>query len=585
MRYRITICAICVHQFLACCLLSGEEALRPSFLMLAEPVIENYEFEERLPTGIVELWRSSLRRSEAFPRLSAAVDIRDAHRAGFGEVKAAIPELRKLLRDPDAGSQVRAAVVQALIELDAREASQEMFEATHGSETLLRELVEPVLAEWEYQPIQSVWRERLNQVSVPRRELILACIGSGRVRDEQALTALLSIVHDSERPRDIRLSAASAAGEITDKGLESDVRKLLSQQSPSLIQRLCAISLLKRHNSEKSQQLLVELFRDPAGPVASAAIERLLEIDPALVRELVPAAWKHPDVKVRRAAAECLIALPTPERIAILSDHLHDRSPALRIQIREALLDFSQKAEFESVVRESAVEVLQSDGWRGQEQACLILGELDHEMAGPRLAELLKSDRPEVMIASAWALKKIEVKELLSDMFEQAQSQTDHPQGRDLTAVDRQVAHLFEAMAIMDYRPAIPLMRRHVPKEITHRRLCRGAAVWALGVLLADENDEKLAAQLMGRVRDIGLSDVPEIDIVRRMSTISLGRMKSVSQLQALKRFAGPELGHGPIDESLRWAIRELSGEVIPYPAVTSADVLRNWRIQPTEAE
>lgn len=585
MRYRMTMCAICVHQFLAVGLLFGEEPLRPSFLMLAEPAFdETPGAEEHLPEGIVELWRSSLRRPEAFTRQSAAVDIRDAHRAGFLEVKTAIPELRELLRDESAGNKVRAAVIQALIELDAREASQEMFGAAQGSGQLLRQLVEPVLAEWEYQPIQSVWRERLGQSSVSRRELLLACNGSGRVRDELALTALLAIVHDSERPRDIRLSAARAAGEIADNGLEAEVRKLLSQESPPLIQRLCAISLLKRHDSEESQKLLVEMFRDPAGPVASAAIERLLAIDPALVLELVPPAWEHPDVKVRRAAAECLIALPTPERMAMLAAHLHDPNPALRVQIREALLAFAQQSEFETVVRQSVVEVLQSDDWRGQEQACLILGQLDHEMVAPRLLEMMKSDRPGVMIASAWALRKIEVKEVLPDMLEQAQRQTDRPHGADLTAVDRQVAHLFEAMAIMDYRPAIPLMRRHVPKELTHRRLCRGAAVWALGRLLVDANDEQLAAQLMVRIQDIGLSAPPELDIVRRMSAIALGTMKSASQLQALKSFAGAELGRSPMDESLRWAIRELSGEVVPYRDLPPR-VLREWRIQPAQAE
>jgi HEAT repeat protein len=448
-----------------------------------------------------------------------------------------------------------------------------------------RQLVEPALAEWDFQPIRQVWRDRLQQEATPRRELILACEGSGRVRDEQALPALLSIVHAAQRPRDVRLSAAKAAGQIADRGLESNVQKLLAEDSPPLIQRLCAVALLQRHDSEQARELLRKMFDDPAGPVAISAVARLYAIDPALVLELVSRAWEHPDSNVRRVAADCLIDLATPERIETLAFHLKDPNPALRHRIREALLEFAQRPEFEPVVRESTVEVLNSDDWRGHEQACLILGQLDQEAVALRLVELLRSERPEVQIASAWALRKVAVKDVLPAMLEQAQHQTDDPQGTDLAAIDRQVAHLFEAMTIMEYRRAIPLMRRHVPKEITHRRLCRGAAVWGLGYLLADANDEELAAQLMGRVRDLGgPNEEPEIGIVRYMSAISLGRMKAVSQLERLKAFAGTEVSYHPVDEAIRWAIREMSGIELPYRDEPPY-IPRTWRIQPAIPE
>lgn len=584
MRYRFT-----VNIVFLICMMCGEvvpaEDLRPTFLMLSDPEFDFPEpLNDLLPDGIVELWRSSLERPEVSYRLSAAIDIRHAWQAGFEEVKAAIPELRQLLSAEETTSDVRIVVAQTLIELDAREAAEELYRASLELDSQFRQLIEPVLAQWDFPTIRKDWRERLQQKSTNRRDLILACEACGRVRDKQSLPDLLSLVHSQERPRDLRFSAAKAAGQIAASGLETEVQQLLRLESPPLINRLCAVALLQQHESALAQEQLKTLFADPVGPVVIAAIERLYEIDPELVLELTSVAWEHPDSKVRSVAADCLIALINPGRIEILCRHLKDPYPPLRIHIREALLEFAKRPDLEAAVRESATDVLNTDDWRGQEQACLILGQLDQEDVMPRLVELLKSSRPEVQISSAWALRKIAVKESLPALFKHAQSQTDNPQGTDLTAVDRQVAHLFEAMTLMNYRSVIPLMRTQVPKppdvEGNHRRLSRGAAVWGLGYFLADENDDEFAAQLMGRVQDIGGMMPDEIELVRRMSAISLGRMKAESQLPAMKKFVGSEVHHDPVSESLRWAIHEISGEELPH-VTHSPRVLRNWRIQP----
>lgn len=592
----LTACTVCVHQFLVSPSVAPAEELRPSYLMLSEHVFEFPEFEPKLPEGIIELWKASLRRPEPFYHLTAAIDIRNASRAGFDEVKAAIPELRQVLRDEKTEPEVREAVAMTLFELDAQAAAKEMFDASRQSSSHFRQLVEPVLAEWGYRPIVPVWRERLKQQATPRRELILACEGIARAGDERALPDLLTIVHSSERPRDVRLSAAKAAGAISGQGLESEVRELLAEETPSLIRRLCAMALLQRHESEQARQLLRKLFDDPAGPVAAAAAERLYAIDPALVLELTSNAWEHPDVKVRRVAADCLIALPTAERIRTLAGHLDDPHPELRSHIRDALMEFAQRPEFDAPVRESVVEVLHSEDWRGQEQACLLLGQLDHEAVAERLIELMNSDRPEVMIASAWALRKIEVKEVLPAMLAQAERMTEPPQRDELTAMDRQVAHLFEAMAVMDYRPSIPLMRIYVPKPLhpedsmvlhpdrAHWRLSRGAAIWALGHLLVDANDEEFSAQLMERIDDYTPFQPEELYLVKRMSAITLGRMKAVSQLEALKAAVDTPVPHAPLPYSLRWAILQISGEELPY-AERLPYVRGGWRIQPARSD
>ncbi len=327
MRYWFTVNLVCLISLMCGGVVPAED-LRPTFLMLSDPEFDSPEpLKDLLPDDIVELWRSSLERPEASYRLSAAIDIRHASQAGFEEVKAAIPELRQLLSAEETTSDVRTAVAQTLIELDARDAAEELYLSSVTSDTQFRQLVEPSLAQWNFPTIRKVWRDRLQQEDSLRRELILACEGCGHLRDKPSLPDLLSIVHSQERPRDVRFAAAKAAGQIAESGLESEVQQLLRLDSPPLISRLCAVVLLRRHGSARSQEQLKNLFEDPAGPVATAAIERLYEIDPELVLKLTSVAREHPDSKVRSVAADCLIALITPERIEILSHHLNDPSP------------------------------------------------------------------------------------------------------------------------------------------------------------------------------------------------------------------------------------------------------------------
>lgn len=570
---------VCLFRLLACQLPAAAEDLRPTFLMLSDPPVEIPETTKTLPPKIVEFWRAQLESANPDHLLSAVVDIRTAANHGFDSVAAAAPVLQKLLQDEGHSDLLRTQTARTLIALDAREAAAELFAASQTLGTVARQMIEPALAEWDHKPIREAWRKRLSEEATPLRELVLACRGVGRTRDEPSLGTLMGIVHDPLRPRSVRLAAARAAGMIAANGLEEDAEKLLAGTEPPLINRLCAAALLQRHSSEPAQRLLERLFQDPSGPVAGAAISRLFAIDKSLPLKLKDEAWRHPDVQVRRTIAEAYIAQKTNEHFAELTRHLTDRDPGLRGRITAALLDAVKNQEFATAITEGVRKMLHADDWRGQEQACLIFGQIDEEPAAKRFVELLSVERPEVQIAAAWALRKVAVKEMLPAMLRQATRQTQQPRGDDLAVVDRQVAHLFEAFAVMKHRPAIPLLRSQVPKQITHRRLSRGAAVWALGHLLAEDKDESLAAALMSRVQDDG-GMPPEIEIVRRMSAISLGRMKAASQLNALKKKLTPETRHDPAAYSMQWAIRQISGESIPF-APTPSLMLRNWRIQP----
>lgn len=551
-------------------LAAGERALlEPWFMMYRDPELTVPPVQYTLDPRNVELWREALRRPEAEYQYRAADAIRRAQRQGFPGLHVAVPELLKLLQDQQTPPFVKAAAAQALIALDASESSALLWESARTAGLELRQIVEPALARWNYQPILPVWQDRLINPVARRQDVLLAISGVAAVGDATALRHLLSIVRDPLRPDGIRLAAAQAAGSLAESGLEPFVVDLMGAAGSAKVPRLCAVALLARHSSETARKQLLGLARDPEPTVAGPALERLFAIDPSLLLPLVPELAKHADSGVRSWAAETYLALPSVERIPLLAEWLDDPHPNVCIRVREGLFDIAHNGEFRTPVEKSALHILSRASWRGQEQATLLLAVLDHKPAASQIVELLESPRPEVMVAAAWGLRMLAVPSTLPAMLNKAERQTvARTTGTlmvDFQAVDRQVGHLFEALALMNAQEAVPLMKRYVAKNTALGEYSRAAAIWGLGLLLKDRPDEELAKQLMGRAKDIdGMP--PELELVRQMCAVTLGRMKAQSQLDEIKKLIGPIVDPDHPEVALRWAVREISGEELPPP-------------------
>lgn len=558
------------------------EEIQPDYLMLRDPELDVVPVEKALPEGAVRLWSETLRRPQPELIKVAAECIAAAHAEGLPGLVECVPELRAVLATADLHPSAAYAVCRALIVLEAHEAADELYAVADREGTSFRLMIEPVLAEWDYQPIREEWRRRLGDESTHRRELILACTGTGRVKDELALPLLLEMVRTGTRSSDVRLAAARSAGTIATSGLEPDAARLMGEAS-ALIDDLCAVSLIERHTSREAQALLLDFAVHKNPVVAASALRSLLEIDPSLVLPLAEEALQRDDPKVRQCGLDAYIALPTVERIPRIADVLDDPHPEVRGSACAALHRFSEQETFAEAVRGAGMDVLSRDGWRGQEQAALLLGAMDHEPAASRLVELLDSDRPEVMIAAAWGLRKLAVPEAKDGILDRAQRMTEHvlstpPQQRQ-PGSDRQLGHLFEAMAVSGDARGIPVMRRHVRRDV-HREKSRSAAIWGLGKLLEDQPDDELARELMERIADID-SVPPELALVRQMSAITIGRMHAASQLANLQTAIGRYVVNAsPISLSLAWAIERLGGE-LPPPAERWAEIRGGWPLEP----
>ncbi|HET6423770.1 MAG TPA: HEAT repeat domain-containing protein, partial [Planctomycetaceae bacterium] len=323
----------------------------------------------------LDLWRQALNRPEVDLQCRASATIAQAFQMGMPAVDSLIPDLRKRLTADDTTLPARFAVARTLIMLKDRESAATLFHRSQQGNQSLRQLVEPVLAEWNHEPMRALWTQRLSDRNVRRQDLILAMRGLAQVKDPQASPQLLALVHDRQQPLAVRLTAAEAVGRIQPTELEDDARRQLVQ--PETATRLCAIALLSEHGSTAARDMLAAMVNEPEPTVASKALACLRVIDPERALMFAELAMRHQDANVRREGIELYLGSPTPERISFVGRLLDDPHPGLRRHIRDVFLSLAPQAELKSAILSVSRTVLAEPSWRGQEQALLVLSTLN----------------------------------------------------------------------------------------------------------------------------------------------------------------------------------------------------------------
>ncbi|MEX2286512.1 MAG: HEAT repeat domain-containing protein [Planctomycetaceae bacterium] len=543
---------------------------------------EHLAFDPRLK----ELWLQALARPEADLKIEAAKAIAKAHSRGMPDLKDTAEQLTAALGESDLHPIAALAIARALIVLDARESAATLHQHAMSDGAEFAQLAEPALLKWKFEPVKKTWLDRLNSEHPPRRLLALAMRGLAEFNEQAAAPRLRELALDSSGPPTVRLEASRALGRIQSLGLVGDAGQLAGDKSPTKsFNRLVAASMLVGHKDDAAQALLLELAVDNEPTVAAVALGRLVELDPAAVVSVHEKVVGSPDANVRHQAVRALIAVPNVERIGLLAKLLDDSDRKVRSHVRDALYTFAADPQYKDLVIRLATETLASDRWRGQEQSSLLLGALDHEPAADRLVQLIDSEKPQVYVASAWALRQLAVRSTLPAMLDRAKkmtefllnstmlTETNAPQRK----INEQIRELFQAFGQMKYAEALPLIARYVPKGGVWEIQTRCAAIWAGGYILEGNPDERTVNALIERLSDVD-SPNPEDDRVRRMSAISLGRMKAEKALTALRKFydeSGPVVGY-----ACAWAIRKITGEDLPDPPAPTF-VQRGWFLEP----
>jgi HEAT repeat protein len=571
--------------------------------MYRDPELPTARIVKAFPAGMAELWFKSLDRPEADLQSSAAQSIALAHQQGLQGLSAAIPALLRVLDRADQHPGVRTAAARALVALDARDAAPLLLRHTEAGDPDLREFVDPALARWDYQPARTVWLDRLNQPPPYRRSHALAMQMLATVREEKAVPRLRELMVSDDVPLPYRLEAARALAVIRPSGGEVDAAQLASNATPGgLSGRLVAASLLRHHQGDEAVKLLQALGRDPEPAVAAAALTRLAEIDTGLILPLLEPVLASSDGKVRLFAVEAMTRHPTEEHVRRLSERLVDAHPEVRAQARRGLRELAARPELRELVLERGMQVLTANDWRGQEQATLLLGRLDHKPAAARLVELLQSSRPEVFVTAAWGLRVLAVPETLPAALAHLEMRYRQIRAAELKSIppdplDRQLSQLVQFLGRADYRQAEPILRQVFPRGgavapaptgglvLTEPPTpvggeVRAAAIWALGLWYAGKSPPDLATAFEQRLTgDPGLG--PDDERVRRMAAVSLGRIKAESELPSLRLVSGD--GKPTTDVvavASRWAISQITGEPLPPPGEVES-VQRHWFLVP----
>jgi HEAT repeat protein len=334
-----------------------------------------------------------------------------------------------------------------------------------------------------------------------------------------------------------------------------------------------------------------QLARGPEPAAAALAAGRLLDLGPEHAVPVLDRLLASPDAKVRLLGVETLRRLPDEKHVRSLADRLDDPHPDVRHKAREALRELAAKKELRGTVLAEATRVLGGRPWRGLEQAAVLLTQLDHKPAAQQLLVLLEHDRPEVFITAAWGLRKLAVPATLPKALAYAEAELkrrlageDLPnrRGADMAMIDHQLSQLNQCFGAQKYRPADGVLRRFIPRA--DRLLgpeSRAAAIWALGLLHEGEEAPDLVGPLEARLQDMR-SIPPEALDVRRMSAVTLGRIKAKGAVPTLRVFYGGKPGDDPVNNACGWAIQGLTGQAVPPPG-TVHKTQRDWFLVPHE--
>lgn len=541
-------------------------AVEPVAIMYLDPLLPKAAVDRSFPAGLASLWIEALQLPGHELKRQAASAIAAAHPKGLTGLEAAIDPLMNLLQQPDQDRFTRLNVARALVVLDARQAAALLWEQLDTRDLDMAEVIEPALGRWGHPPMREVWVERLAGAVTLRRSHVLAIRGLTQLKATEALPRLLELAQVAEAGADVRLEAATALGQLQETGLLEPATQLMSDKSPSAtLPRLVAARMLASHRGPDTEALLRELATDPQTAIRAIALGQLFRIDPDLILPLIDQTISSEDATVRSWGAQALVAKPTVPKLALLAPMMHDVDPQLRRYVCDALLELSKDPSLHAAVIDHGRQILASEGWRGQEQAILLLVTLDDKTIVDRLLSLLAATRPEAHATAAWGLCQLQVPattDAILDVYTKtSESFLKGDAGRKGTYL--QLSYLAQALGIMNVTAAEGVMRKYIPKNKRLHPTARSAAIWALGLLHAERPDVQLADQFLERLVDIFNPMEPEEPEVARMSAVSLGRMKSahtLTELQAMQQRLG--LQH-PIGYASAWAAQQISGEPI----------------------
>ncbi|CAN5340911.1 hypothetical protein BH10PLA2_BH10PLA2_30150 [soil metagenome] len=584
----IALCAVCMG---ATVMLLSASAARAQEVVVDtqihdDPKIPVALIVKVMPKGLLELWLQALARPENDLKRLAAAAIAQAHQRRLPGLEPAITPLMQTLDLPQVDLSVRLAAAQALIELDARQATALLFAHSQKDGIDMLNLVEPVLARWGYEPIKAIWLERISKPGLAGRTWVVAMQGLAELHEVKAIPRLRELIYSPLTDPIIGVEAARALGVLQKSGLEQDAELLAAiPVEPGDVAHLESAYLLRMHRSEAAAKIQERLALRSEPTAALIALQGLLEFDPKRILGLLTQLTISRDPGIRTVLISAFSRQPTIQSVSHIADLMDDPHPAVRNAARRSLANVAEKAEFREAIRTQLTRLLASNQWRAIEQAIYLVEKLHFKPAAQRVVQLLQYERPEVFVTAAWCLRKLALPDTYAAQLKEIDRRWQQSSTRDVRyprkQVGEQLAQLCESLGQAHYAAAIPALERFVPKSATRRVgiPAREAAIWSLGILLQKTPPEKLVTDLVARLTDLEPLD-PENTDVRTMCAITLGRMKAKAAADDLQSCFPRRMSTALLPNACGWAMEQITGQKSQLADPVQA-IERGWFMEP----
>ncbi|GIW91355.1 MAG: hypothetical protein KatS3mg109_1787 [Pirellulaceae bacterium] len=535
-------------------------------LLDLDPYLPIPPIRRLFPPEVVPVWNDALTAPDIDLRRRAAETIAQAVSLGMPGLEVTAANLQKLAASDEEPVTVRLAAARALVQLDARSCADAVWQVLQAAGMDRASFLVVPLGRWGYRPAARPWTELVADPQTLSYQVVLALQGLGELAWQEAAPVVRRRLVDAAQPRSIRLAAARSLARLVPDEAARLGADWSRNPAADPFSRLLAAELLQTHTQPEFLTPLETLAQDGDPAVANLALKKLYELDLERVARLSPQISSSPDSSVRRWAVRALGHFPSVEHVELLAGVLDDPHPQLRALARDQLLAFAEQPPLRDAVIGVAVLGLEQEDWRLVEQAARIAGRLKYRPAARQLATLIEMPRLEASVTAAWALRRLEVPDVLPEVLERATRLSETGMRRANTVdLDPLLSQVFQYFGLMNFRDAEPLLKRFLPKNSMSPE-ARAAAIWALGRFYAGQPDENLVKVLVERLSDVN-SQPPEHDRVRQLCAVSLGRMRAESALPALRRFYQQEGSNMPTGLACGWAIHQITGESYQPPS------------------
>ncbi|MEC9003975.1 MAG: hypothetical protein VX644_11425 [Planctomycetota bacterium] len=571
--------------------------------MMRQPVVKTTPVTLSYSPRLVPLWIQALKGSESAVQRQAAQAI---YRASFFKVpdlETTIPHLQAVLADDQRNRSTRLATVHALIQLEARESAPLFLKVAKEGDFELSMLVEPALAAWEDQSVRQLWQERLKGSLTNQGATLLAIRQLAAVQEQAVVPRLEEIASNENMRVAYRVEAAKALAVLGQTPLIEQADNLLQLPGNALVDRLVAAWLLQQAKADlgpaeqdRCFKILLQLAADKQTVVARPALQALLALRPGHLVEQSDRWEKSSDPQVRRTIGQAWLktAQPQAAHLKKLITFLNDGKLSVRLEMAAGIKElYEQEAMKPLLVSLLSQELDRAvTSWRSKEQAIILLVGMEYQPVAKQLAALLDDSEGEVFATAAWGLRKLKAVDQFPAMLRRASEMEEIlkeslPEDVAAEDVNEQLGQIFQAFGEMKYAAAMPLLKRCCQKNGMTFPL-RSAAVWAVGMIKADDSEPELVKLFSQRILDEDIFN-PEGQVVKQTCAIALGRMKSQDAVQLLLDKHNTQDNTSRFKWACSWALNQINGHPIlemddikVAPGVWFLDVVGLEKEEPT---